>query len=54
VAGLRTVAVFDAKTDEFIIHSPDLTVIRKKKGVFKCLTSPLLDRLQNGGLVDWE
>lgn len=31
VAGLKTVAVFDAKTDEFVIHSPDLTVIRRKK-----------------------
>ncbi|KAG0941748.1 hypothetical protein G6F57_006099 [Rhizopus arrhizus] len=28
VAGLRTVAVFDAKTDEFIIHSPDLTAAK--------------------------
>ncbi|KAG1441022.1 hypothetical protein G6F56_011667 [Rhizopus delemar] len=26
VAGLKTVAVFDEKTDELVIHSPDLTV----------------------------
>lgn len=26
VLGLNTVAVYDQKSDEFIIHSPDLTV----------------------------
>jgi hypothetical protein len=26
VLGLNTVAIYDQKSDEFIIHSPDLTV----------------------------
>jgi hypothetical protein len=53
--GLTTTATFDDRTDEFIIHSPNLMVsnVVYFQRYAHCNLPPFFVSQQSGGLVDW-